>query len=473
MIPAGARLHFVGIGGSGMSAIAQVLLSRGFQVSGCDLRDGHATARLRRMGADVVIGHSATHLEKADVLVYTRAVDEGSQEIQMARARGMPALHRAEVLGQIMDAATGLAVVGTHGKTTTAAMLARILIAGGLDPTVLVGAYVPELESNARTGGSSWIVAEVDESDGSLVHVVPWGVVLTSLDVTDHRDFYQTPSSLEQTFARFLASVDPRGFVAACIDHPRVRTLAGRLRRSVATYGFAPDADVRGTIVESQGRQVRAAVSVRGTAVGELVLQSPGRHNVSNALGALAAASEVGVPAAKGLDALAGFQGVGRRFEIRGEADGVMVVDDYAHNPVKVAAVLEAARAGWPQRRLIVLFQPHRFSRTRTTYAEYAHAFDEADDLVVTEIYAADEPPQSGVTASLIVEAVAPHRPVHYEPSLRAALDLVEHLAAPGAIVLTLGAGDIGQAGETLLRRLTARAARAGGPASSGARGEG
>lgn len=457
MIRPDARAHFVGIGGAGMSAIAEVLLRRGYTVSGCDVRDGPAVERLRRLGAPVVLGHSPDHLASSDLLVVSRAVADETEEIRAAHAAGIPVRHRAEVLAEIMRGGRSVAVVGTHGKTTTTAMLARVLVAAGLDPTALIGAYVPEFDSNALVGAGPWIVAEVDESDGSLLHVVPTGVVLTSLDVTDHRDFYASATQLGDTFGRFLRAAASDGFLVACADDPGAREAAAALGRRAVTYGFDAQAAVRGEVRTVRARSTEATVYLDGRPAAELVLQVPGRYNVSNALGALAAALQVGVPLASAVDALASFQGASRRFEVRGEADGVMVVDDYAHNPVKVAAVLRAAREGWPERRVIALFQPHRFSRTRTTFAEFARAFDAADEVIVTEIYAADEPVQPGVSARLIVDAVAAHRRVHYRPVTAEAVELVEALATPGTIVLTLGAGDIGRAADLLLRRLAGR----------------
>jgi len=473
VIPSSARLHFVGIGGAGMSAVAQVLLHRGFQVSGCDRRESGATQRLRALGARVDLGHSPGHLDAADIVVLSRAIGEENDEVRAARTLGLPALHRAEVLAEVMASGRGVAVVGTHGKTTTTAMLTRILTSAGLDPTALIGADVAEFGGNARVGTGQWVVAEVDESDGSLLHVAPFGAVLTSLDVTDHRDFYTSSAHLEQTFAAFLRRVRAEGFVAACVDHPGVGALVARLDRSVATYGFDRAASVRGVLRVIDGQATLATVLIEGRPVGELALQVPGRHNVSNALGAIAAAQRIGVPLEDAVAALARFRGASRRFEVRGEMSGVLVADDYAHNPVKVAAALRAAREGWPGRRVIALFQPHRYSRTQTTYADFARAFDEADEVVVTEIYAADELPLPGVSARLIVDAIAMCRSVNYRATTGEALDLVEALARPGSLVLTLGAGDIGDAAGDLMMRLAARHAdvASGGPATLGGTG--
>jgi UDP-N-acetylmuramate--alanine ligase len=456
-IPATARIHFVGIGGAGMSALAEILLSRGHVVSGSDIRESWTTHRIRRLGGLVHVGHRSDHLAAADLVVYSRAITDDNDEVREARRRGLPILHRAEVLADVMHRGRGIAVVGTHGKTTTTAMLTRILVDAGYDPTALIGGYVAELDGNARIGAGPWIVAEVDESDGSLVHVQPHGAVLTSLDSTDHRDFYTSQDHLSETFARFLRGVPGDGFIAACIDHSGVRTLHGSVPRPITTFGFDASATVKGALRSFDGHRTRAMVWINDQPAGELRLEVPGRHNVSNALGAVAAAWHIGVPVDRALEALVGFRGASRRFEVRGEADGVLVVDDYAHNPVKVAAVLRAAREGWPQHRVIALFQPHRFSRTQTTYAEFAHAFDDADDVIITEIYGADEAPVPGVTAHLIVDAIAPHRPVHFRRTVAEAIDLVADIARPGSIVLTLGAGDIGRAGDPLVQRLAGR----------------
>jgi UDP-N-acetylmuramate--alanine ligase len=462
MIPAGAHVHFIGIGGAGMSALAQVLAGRGLLVSGCDLRASEATGRLRRAGCTVEVGHDAAHLRPAhlrrvDVVVVSRAIAEDTPELRAARELGLPIRHRAEVLAYVMATGRSIGVVGTHGKTTTTAMLARVLTAGGCDPTALIGADVSEYGGNVRIGGGQWIVAEVDESDGSLVHVTPFAAVLTSLDVTDHRDYYTSVGHLTETFLRFLRGVDDRGYVVVCVDHPEVRRLREHLARPVMTYGFSADADMRGEIIAVQTATTRTALWYGGRRAGELVLEVPGRHNVSNALGAIAAAAQAGVPLDTAVEALRGFRGASRRFAVRGEEGGVLVVDDYAHNPVKVAAVIHAAREGWPHRRVIVLFQPHRFSRTRTTFAEYGGVFQAADEVVVTEIYAADETPLPGVSARLIVDEIARQRPVHFRSTTNDALDLLESLVAPGDMVLTLGAGDIGAAADAFLARLAAR----------------
>jgi UDP-N-acetylmuramate--alanine ligase len=450
-----------------MSALAEVLLRRGFNVSGCDVAESEATRRLVRLGVVVHSGHDPVHLDAADYVVFSRAA-EGLDEVGEARRRGLPTLHRAEILAEVMASGRSIAVVGTHGKTTTTAMLTRVMVSAGMDPTALVGADVDELGGNARAGAGPWVVAEVDESDGSLLYVIPHAAVLTSLDVTDHRDFYTSAAHLEETFSRFVGRVAGEGFIAACTDHPGVRALCQGLGRPVITYGFEARASVRAEIVAASGRATRASVWVDGAPAGEMTLQVPGRHNVSNALGAVAAAWGAGLPVGCALEALSGFSGASRRFQVRGEARGVLVVDDYAHNPVKVDAALRTAREGWPRHRVIAVFQPHRFTRTATTYEDFATAFGAADEVIVTDIYPAGERPQPGISARLIVDAVAAHRPVHYRASPEEALDLAEALAAPGTIVITLGAGDIGRIGEMLLARLAAHGGGVGWGAARG-----
>ncbi|MBI3976442.1 MAG: UDP-N-acetylmuramate--L-alanine ligase, partial [Armatimonadetes bacterium] len=403
MLDPSQHVHFVGIGGAGMSALAHLLLARGSMVSGCDIRASEATRRLEQMGAVIRLGHAAGHLHGVDLVVTSRAVTAENAELLAARTRGVPVRHRAELLGQVMTEGRSIAVAGTHGKTTTTAMTAAVLIEGGLDPTALVGADVPAFDGNARVGQGRWVVAEVDESDGSLLHVAPWAAAVTSLDLTDHADFYASPEHLEGTFERFLQGIKPDGFAVLCADHPIVGRMARTLRVPVITYGLTAEADLTAEVQELNGARSLALVRRRNRRVGRLTLQVPGRHNLTNALAATAIGLQVGIPFDAIARGLAEFRGVARRFAIQGEVGGVLVVDDYAHNPVKVAAALRAARECWPGRRVVALFQPHRFSRTRTTHAQFANAFRDADEVYITEIYPADEPPIPGVSAALIV----------------------------------------------------------------------
>jgi len=453
-----------------MSAIAHILLARGYRVSGSDLRASEATRRLAALGATVYLGHDPGHLADVDVVVASRAVPELNVEMVTARHQGLPVHHRAQVLGQILAEGFGIAVVGTHGKTTTAAMTAHVLAAGGLDPTALIGADVEGLDGNVRVGRGRYLVAEVDESDGSLLFVRPSAAVVTSLDTTDHRDYYRTPERLTQTFTEFLAALPADGFAVLCTDHRHVRDLLSRVSARTITYGLTASARYSATLQGLAGRQTRCTIRRDGISLGPIVLNVPGRYNVLNALAATAVALELGLNFAQVAPALESFRGVSRRFAVRGEVGGIMVVDDYAHNPIKVAAVLRAARESWPDRRIIAVFQPHRYTRTQTTYRRFATAFGDCDHLIVTDIYPADEQPIPGVSAALIVDAVRPHRPVTF---IAEQARVVKHLLPvlrSGDLVLTLGAGDIWKTAEELVTALKGQESGLPTP-PSGARG--
>ncbi len=463
MIDRERRIHFVGIGGVGMSALAEVLLARGTRVSGSDLRASPATSRLAARGATVHIGHQAHHVAEADVVVASRAISETNVEVVAARARGVPVQHRAQVLGQVLAEGFGLAVVGTHGKTTTAAMIAHTLTAGGYDPTALIGADLEAFHGNVRIGQGRYVVAEVDESDGSLLYVRPTAAVVTSLDITDHRDYYRTVGRLVDTFATFVATVPSAGFVVVCTDHPHVRGLMPQIQANVITYGLVVGAEYSAVLHRLAGATTQATFLRHQQPLGPVTLCIPGRYNVANALAAAAVTLELGMPFARIADALAEFRGLSRRFSVRGEVDGIMVVDDYAHNPIKVAVVLQAARECWPDRRVVAIFQPHRYSRTKTTYKRFADAFGDADELIITEIYPADEAVMPGVSARLIVDVVRAHQPVVFIESKDRVIEYVLPRLRAGDLVLTLGAGDIWQVADDLVRAL-----RAGGAGESG-----
>jgi len=467
MIPAGSRVHFIGIGGAGMSAIASVLIARGFTVSGSDLRESEITRRLRAAGARIQIGHAAEHVEPGHVVVISRAVPETNVEVQMARQRGARVLHRAEMLGGLMEGLHGIAVVGTHGKTTTTSMIARILEQAGRDPTVLIGGEVDDFGGNARTGRGKDLVAEVDESDGSLLQVSPHVAVVTNLDATDHLDFYGSLDQVLLTFRQFLGRLPAHGLAVVCADADAGQRLAAALdeagRVRMVTYGLQPGAAYTARVLEMAGTRTAFEVRCRDLTLGRVTLAVPGAYNVQNALGAVAVSVELGVPFGEAAAALRTFRGVQRRFTVRGEIGGILVVDDYAHNPTKVHALLRAARECWPAHRIIAVFQPHRYTRTRTVGAQFAGAFGPADEVIITSLYAADEPPIPGVDAGVIVRAVSALRTVQYiaEPS-----QVVGHLESrvrPGDLVLTIGAGDVWQIGDALVARLRTRAAEAAG----------
>jgi UDP-N-acetylmuramate--alanine ligase len=462
MIPAGTRVHFVGVGGAGMSAIASVLLARGYPVSGSDLRESDITRRLRGAGARIEIGHAAEHVQAGQVVVISRAVPADNIEVMTARRRGVPVLHRAEVLAGLMEDTRGIAVVGTHGKTTTTSMIARILERAGRDPTVLIGGEVDDFGGNARAGGGRDLVAEVDESDGSLLRTTPQIAVVTSVDATDHLDFYGSANDLTDTFRRFLDALPPDGLAVLCVDTPVGRWLAGGGRGAKVTYGLDAGAEYTARIQEMVGRRSVFEVRRAEDALGQVKLAIPGAYNVQNALGALAVTLELGVPFAGAVEALREFRGVLRRFTVRGEIGGILVVDDYAHNPTKVKALLQGARDCWPRARIIAVFQPHRYSRTLTVGGQFAEAFDPADEVIITELYAADEPAIPGVDSGIIVRAVAARRSVQFIAEAGEVVDALERRVRPGDLVLTIGAGDVWKIGDALVSRL--RAGRAGMP---------
>ncbi len=457
MIDQARRIHFVGIGGVGMSALADVLLARGMRVSGSDLHASPVTSRLAARGATIHIGHDPRHVADADLVVASGAIPTTNVELVAAHARGVPVQHRAQVLAQILAEGQGISVVGTHGKTTTAAMTAHVLAAGGYDPTALIGAEFESFGGNVRIGHGRYVVAEVDESDGSLLYVHPAVAIVTSLDITDHRNYYQTQTHLVDTFAMFVEAVPPSGFVVLCTDHANVLGLLPHVRGKVVTYALSGSADYTGQIQLLKGATTRCTFSYKGQRLGDVTLHLPGRYNVANALAATVVARELGMPFAQIADALGTFQGLSRRFSVRGEVDGIMVVDDYAHNPTKVAVVLRAAKECWPDRRVVAVFQPHRFTRTQTTYQRFADAFRDADELIIMEIYPADEVAIPGVSAQLIVDAVRAHQAVTHLDAPDRVVDYLVPRLRRGDLVLTLGAGDIWQVADELVRVLRTR----------------
>ncbi|MDR5683047.1 MAG: UDP-N-acetylmuramate--L-alanine ligase [Armatimonadota bacterium] len=451
---AAGHLHFVGMGGAGMCALAEVLLRRGRAVSGCDVRDSGVLQRLRDLGARVWVGHDRDHLEGCAGVIASRAVSPDTAEIAAAREAGLPVWHRAQMLAEILAGERlSVGVVGTHGKTTTAALLSAALTGAGHDPTALVGAEVREFGSHARVG-SGPAVAEVDESDGSLVFVRVHSTILTSLDLTDHADHYGDVGALLSTFRRFLAGLDPGGFALLCADHPNVLRLREAVPCRAMTYGL-DRGEFSARVIERTGVRSRFAFLAGGRELGEVRLRLPGRHNITNAVAALAAGLHIGAGFAPMAQALGCFRGVRRRFDVHCEAP--LVVDDYAHNPVKVRSFLRGLREGWPEARIVAVFQPHRYSRTRTTHAQYARAFDDADELIVTEIYPADEAPLPGVSGRLIVDAVAPHRPVRWIPEIEDVPAAILPTLRPGDVVATMGAGDIWKVAEWIASGLRSR----------------
>jgi UDP-N-acetylmuramate--alanine ligase len=461
------RIHFVGIGGIGMSGIAELVANLGYEVSGSDLRRSAVTERLASLGVGVQTGHDARHAAGADVVVTSSAVPAGNPEVAWARAAHVPVIPRAEMLAELMRLKRGIAIAGAHGKTTTTSMVALMLERAGLDPTAVIGGRLSAFGSNARLGQGDYMVVEADESDRSFLRLSPVVAVITNID-REHMDTYESMDQLEDAFAAFAARVPFYGAVVACVDDPRVRALVPRITRRVVTYGFAADADVRGLAPETDGRSGRCRVeyAVRGlpagTGQGGLVLSVPGLHNLQNALAALAVGLEVGLAFEPLVAGLGAFRGAERRYDVRGVVGGITVVDDYGHHPTEIAAVLAAARAGRPG-RLVAVFQPHRYSRTRDLLHEFGPALGLADVVVLTDIYSAGEPPEQGVTLEALSAAVRGHAAdLRVVPRLADVAGDVAALSRAGDLIVTLGAGSIASTGDEIVRLLASRSAPAG-----------
>ncbi len=447
-------IHFVGIGGVGMSGIAEVLLEHGFEVSGSDAKESETTKRLSDKGARISIGHAAEHVADADVVVFSSAVARTNPELAEARARSIPVIPRAEMLGELMRIKEGIAIAGSHGKTTTTSLVATVLREAGLDPTVVIGGKLNALGSGAARGAGDLLVAEADESDGSFLHLVPAIAVVTNID-PEHLDHYGDLEGVKDAFVAFANHVPFYGLVVACLDHPVVQDVLPSIEKRTATYGLAAQADYRAKKPRFNGLSVSFEVERRGEPLGEFEVRMPGIHNVLNALATIAVADELRVPLEQVKKSLAGFTGVERRFTIRGEAGGVIVVDDYGHHPAEVQATLEAAQRAWG-RRLVVAFQPHRYTRTHHLFDELTRAFNRADVLFVSDVYSAGEAPIEGATSRHLVAAIRAHghRDATYVPDRS---DLASAIAArveEGDIVVTLGAGDVTRTGPELLALL-------------------
>jgi len=453
------HIHFIGIGGVGMSGIAEILLNLGYAVTGSDQRRSETVERLEQMGAKVFIGHQASHVEGAHVVVYSSAVSRDNAEMLAARQQQIPIIPRAEMLAELMRLKYGIAVAGTHGKTTTTSMVGAVLAEGRYDPTIVVGGRVTNLGSNARLGQGDYLVAEADESDGSFLKLQPTIAVVTTIDA-EHLDHYGSLEAIRAAFLTFVNKVPFYGAAVLCFDQPNIRMLIPHIEKRIVTYGLESGADLVARHVQMSGMTTRFEVFQRGTRLGACTLQLPGRHNVLNALAAVAVGLDLEIPFASIGKALAGFAGVQRRFQIRGTAGGVTVVDDYGHHPAEIRATLAAAKAGFDC-RIVTVFQPHRYTRTQHLRQEFLTAFNEADVLVVMDIYAAGEAPIPGVSAPDLAEGIRAHghRNVTYLGSDRARVAAhVCEISRPGDLVLTLGAGDVSQLGPDILRRLEAEA---------------
>ena len=442
-------VHFVGIGGIGMSALAEILLASGIRVSGSDLRENGNVRRLITGGARIHLGHRAEHIADARVVVFSSAIDPANPEIIEARRRGIPLVSRADMLGVLMRTREGIALAGAHGKTTTSAMLAEILLAADRDPTLVIGGIMNALGSNARLGRGDALVAEADESDGSFIKLCPTHAVVTNID-PEHMDYYQREENLYRAFTDFIDRVPFYGCVAICIDDPMLDRIAAALDRPCVSYGFSPWADVRATGLRCRGLETAFAVHHRGTPLGDLRLPLPGRHNVTNALGASALALELGIPWPTIERALSTFRGVKRRLEIKGEAGGILFVDDYAHHPTELRATLRTLKEAFADRRMVTLFQPHRFTRTRDLFSDFVSAFGESDVVLIAPIYTAGEAEIPGIDSDALVQSIASagHPHVIGVSGHRDIQTRLDQILRPGDVFVTLGAGDIWREGE-------------------------
>jgi UDP-N-acetylmuramate--alanine ligase len=454
MFATSQHAHFIGIGGIGMSGIAEILLNLGMKVSGSDLRRGPVTDRLAQLGATIYEGHEAGHVAGATVVVTSSAVGATNPEVVEAHARKIPVIQRAEMLAELMRLKYGIAIAGMHGKTTTTSMVASVLAAGGLDPTVVVGGRVDAMGSNARLGTTQYLIAEADESDRSFLKLSPILAVVTNLD-REHMDCYHDMADVERAFLAFMDRVPFYGAVTACLDNPLLAAILPRVHRRVFTYGVSPDANYRLEFLEAgQGPFARFQVTTAAGPLGPFELHVPGRHNVLNATAAVAIAHQLEVAPEKIAEGLNHFRGVDRRFQQRGQARGVTVVDDYGHHPTEIRATLAAARECGHQ-RIFVVFQPHRYTRTLDLLDEFSGAFRDADTVVVLPIYAASEEPIPGVTAEHLASRIQGPI-VHYVPEFGEAVQLVAAQVREGDLILTLGAGSVSQLAPQILAALEA-----------------
>ncbi len=453
-------IHMIGIGGSGMSGIAEVLLNLGYTVHGSDLANSATVQRLRSLGAVIHLGHAAENLGDAQVVVRSSAVSDYNPEVQAARERGIPVIPRAEMLAELMRLRTGIAVAGTHGKTTTTSLTAAIFDAAGLDPTVIIGGLLNAYRANGHLGQGEYLIAESDESDGSFLCLFPIINVVTNVDY-DHIDHYGTQEAIDDAFAAFMNKVPFYGMNVICADDPGVRRLIPRIKRPFLTYGFGRDCRIRGEIVEC-GASSRFHVWLRNREGQEtkilenVTLSQPGRHNILNALAAIGVALQAGISPEKCAEGLAGFSGVGRRFELKGEKNGITVIDDYGHHPTEIQATIRTARQVFPGRRLVMVFQPHRFSRTQALFGEFCQTFGDVDKLYLTEIYPASEAPIPGVNGVNLALGIRQFSKtdVCYKPNFDEVVEDLKTELRPGDVLITQGAGSVTTVGPRVLEKM-------------------
>ncbi len=445
------RIHFVGIGGIGMSGIAELLLNLGYKVSGSDIKTSALTQRLEAMGGRIYRDHSAANVHDANVVVVSSAVRPDNVEIAEAKKLQIPVIPRAEMLAELMRLKYSVAIAGSHGKTTTTSMVATVLVRAGCDPTVVIGGRLNAFGSNAKLGKGEFLVAEADESDGSFLKLSPTLAVVTNID-REHLDHYAGLADIQAAFTQFVNKVPFYGAAVLCLDDPNVQAIIPRVERRIVTYGTSNQADLVASRVEFHEFGCRYQARYQGNALGAVSLQVPGQHGVLNSLAAVAIGLELDIPAETVFAALSSFQNADRRFQVKGERQGVLVVDDYGHHPTEIIATLSAAR-GASDRRIVAVFQPHRYSRTRALEEEIARAFNHADVLIVLPVYAAGEEPIEGVSAEKLTGLIKKygHRDVTFAPDFPSALQTLQEKLQAGDMLLTLGAGDVWKIGEEWL----------------------
>jgi len=448
------HIHFVGVGGIGMSGIAELLLNLGYKVSGSDVKMSEITDRLKRLGGRITKGHAAGNIEGADVVVFSSAVDRDNPEIQAAMKSSIPVIPRAEMLAELMRLKYSIAIAGAHGKTSTTSIVASLLAAGGLDPTIVIGGKLKGIGSNAVLGQGDFIVAEADESDGSFLKFSPTIAVVTNID-KEHLDFYKDIDEIKAVFLSFLERIPFYGLAVLCLDNEPIQELIPRMKKRYTTYGMSSQADFQIRDVECGKRKSRFNVYHRGNKMGLIDLNLPGIHNVYNATASIAVGVELNIDFDQIKKALETVEGVQRRLEIKGETNGITVIDDYGHHPTEIKVTLKAVEENWPDRRKVVVFQPHRYTRTQALFDEFTRAFYRSDVLVVMPIYAASEKKIKGVDARNLCEGIKSHghKEVIYASGFKAVLSFLNQTLRPGDVLLTLGAGDVWKIGEMLLNK--------------------
>ena len=448
------HIHFVGIGGIGMSGIAELLLNLGYKVSGSDLQSSDITGRLKELGGTIYEGHAAENIKGADVVVFSSAIDTDNPEVREAGQQSIPVIPRAEMLAELMRLKYSIAIAGAHGKTSTTSIVASVLAQGGLDPTVVIGGKLKSIGSNAVLGEGDFIVAEADESDGSFLKFSPTIAVVTNID-KEHLDFYRDLEEIKAVFLNFLDRIPFYGLAVLCLDNEPIQEVIPQLKKRYTTYGMSPQADFQIRDVEFSQRKSRFKVYHRGQKMGTIDLNLPGIHNVYNATASIAVGVELDVGFEQIKAALENVEGVQRRLEIKGKTNDITVIDDYGHHPTEIKVTLEAIEENWPGRRKVVVFQPHRYSRTRALFDEFSRAFYQSDVLVVMPIYAASEKKIEGVSSKNLCQKIKAHghKEVMYADGFKAALSYLKNNLQPGDVLLTLGAGDVWKVGEAVVKK--------------------